>query len=297
MLLKEWCLKYIKEYKSISLKQSTYDSYLRYCDHINLQVDISTITLSDIQSIITKMYAQDLTRSTINHTLTIIRQALNKAYMLGLTKQIINYKLLELPRASSELVPALSEREVKAILEGPYCYYKDLFCFLLLTGLRIGEAIALQIKDIDLKNKVFYVKNTDYAGNLQKNKSNRSRAVPITLSVERIIKRHLHINKNARLFLNRNNKPCIYSTVRDAWYRYCDEVNINRYGLHALRHTFATLTIRAGGNIKAVSQILGHADVSITLKIYTDISPEQKRHAVNALETSLTEAGALILAQ
>ena len=295
MLLKEWCLKYIEDYKSISLKKSTYDSYIRYCDHINLQVDISTITLSDIQSIITKMHAQDLTRSTINHTLTIIRQALNKAYMLGMTKHIINYKLLELPRASSELVQALSEEEVKAILNGPYCHYKDIFCFLLLTGLRIGEAIALQIKDIDLKNKMLYVRNTDYEGELQKNKSNRSRAVPVTPMIEKIIFRHLHINKNTRLFLNRNDKPCIYSTVRDAFYRYCDSIKINRYGLHALRHSFATLSIRAGGNIKAVSQILGHADVGITLKIYTDISPEQKRQAVTALEASLTEAGGLAL--
>ena len=295
MLLKEWCIEYVKQYKNITLKPSTYDSYLRYCNHITVSVDIKEITLADIQSIISAMHSDGLSRSTINHTLTIIRQALNKAYLLGNINKSINFDLLELPRPTAEIVPALTEEETKAVLNGPTCYYKDLFCFLLLTGLRIGEAIALQIKDIDLRNGFIYIKNTDYNGELQKNTSNRSRTVPITLRVENIIKRHLHINKNKRLFLNKNNSPCIYSTVRDAWHTYCDTIHIRRCGLHTLRHTFATLTIRAGGNIKAVSQLLGHSDVNITLKIYTDISPEQKRHAINMFETALTDYNTISL--
>lgn len=295
MLIKEWCLQYIKQYKNITLKPSTFDSYLRYCDHITAHVDIKEITLADIQGIISRMHSDGLSRSTINHTLTIIRQALNKAFLLGMTTKSINFDFLELPRPAAEIVPALTEDETRAILNGPPCFYKDVFCFLLLTGLRIGELIALRNKDIDLKNGIIYVEHTDYQGELQKTKSRRSRIVPISRQVEIIIKRHLHINKEKRLFLNKNNSPLIYSTVRDAWHRYCEAISIKQYGLHALRHTFATLTIRAGGNIKAVSQLLGHSDVSITLKIYTDISPKQKRDAINLLEASLTEPNKNIL--
>lgn len=295
MLLKEWCLEYVKQYKNITLKPSTYDSYLRYCNHITVSVDIKEITLADIQSIISIMHSEGLSRSTINHTLTIIRQALNKAFLLGMTTKSINFDFLELPRPTADIVPALTEDESRAVLNGPPCFYKDVFCFLLLTGLRIGELIALRNKDIDLKNGIIYVEHTDYNGELQKTKSRRSRIVPISRQVEVIIKRHLHINKNKRLFLNKNNSPLIYSTVRDAWYRYCDTVSIKQYGLHTLRHTFATLTIRAGGNIKAVSQILGHSDVNITLKIYTDISPKQKRDAISLLEASLADTNKKIL--
>jgi integrase len=184
-------------------------------------------------------------------------------------------------------VQALTEDVVRKILSGNKCLYKDLFLFLLFTGCRVGEAIALTWNEVDLKNGFIYFRNTDYQGQLQSAKNKRTRVIPMTRCVKELLQRHISLNKCERVFLNKNNKPCIYYTVRDAWTVYASKLQLRPCGLHALRHTFATLAIRAGANIKAVSQILGHSDVNITLNIYTDISPAQKRIALNTFENAL----------
>ena len=287
MKFKDWCYKYLYDYKSITLKQSTFDSYLRYAKHITTEAELEEINLEELQAVITAMHNKGLKYSTIKHTLTIMRQALNKAYMLHKVNRILPFDLLEVPPAIREPVQALTEDEVRKLLTGTRCTYKDLFLFLLFTGCRVGEAIALTWNDVDLKNGLIYFRYTDYRGQLQSAKNKRSRVIPMTRSVKELLQRHLSFNKKERVFLNKNNKPCIYYTVRDAWTTYASKLQLRPCGLHTLRHTFATLAIRAGANIKAVSQILGHSDVNITLNIYTDISPAQKRIALNTFESAL----------
>jgi integrase len=60
----------------------------------------------------------------------------------------------------------------------------------------------------------------------------------------------------------------------------CEQVGIERITLHQLRHYFATYTLSRGGDIKAVSEMLGHADVGITLRIYhhADAKSIQQMH-------------------
>lgn len=287
MKFKDWCYKYLYDYKSITLKQSTFDSYMHYIKHITTEVELEEINLEELQAVITAMHKKGLKYSTIKHTLTIMRQALNKAYMLHKVNKILPFDLLEVPPAVREPVQALTEDEVRKLLNGKSCIHKDLFLFLLFTGCRVGEVIALKWNDIDLKNGFIYLRHTDYHGTLQSAKNKRSRVIPITRNVKEILQRHLSFNKNDRVFLNKNKKPCTYSAIRSYWTSYAAKLQLRPCGLHTLRHTFATLAIRAGANIKAVSQILGHSDVNITLNIYTDISPAQKRIALNTFENAL----------
>ena len=76
---------------------------------------------------------------------------------------------------------------------------------------------------------------------------------------------------------------------------WCKQIGIERITPHQLRHYFATYTLSRGGDIKAVSEMLGHADVGITLKIYHHVNaksiqqmhreygPLRKQEAVGAL--------------
>ena len=65
--------------------------------------------------------------------------------------------------------------------------------------------------------------------------------------------------------------------------RYLRECRMNEINYHALRHTFATRCIEEGFDIKSLSEILGHANVNITLNRYVHSSMEQKRKHMDRL--------------
>ena len=58
---------------------------------------------------------------------------------------------------------------------------------------------------------------------------------------------------------------------------------IRHRGFHALRHTFATRCVEAGADIKSVSELLGHADIKTTLKLYVHPSMESKRRSIQSI--------------
>ena len=60
--------------------------------------------------------------------------------------------------------------------------------------------------------------------------------------------------------------------------------NINHGSLHTLRHTFSTNLFKNGVDIKVISELLGHSDISITYNIYTHVIKEQKKKAVEVLD-------------
>lgn len=159
----------------------------------------------------------------------------------------------------------------------------------LYTGLRIGEICALTWNDIDLKNKVIYVRNTvvrvkSAAGESAKThliidspKTAASlRCIPIC---SRLLSALLSLAPNA------TSQYVVSSTAsfvspRTYDYRFkklLDACQIPRINYHALRHTFATRCIEAGVDVKSLSEILGHADVSITLNTYVHSSMDLKR--------------------
>lgn len=68
-----------------------------------------------------------------------------------------------------------------------------------------------------------------------------------------------------------------------------NSVLLPKFSCHALRHTFTTRLVEAGVNIKVVQNVLGHADFSTTMDIYTDVTKELKQREFGDLESKLKE--------
>ena len=161
---------------------------------------------------------------------------------------------------------------------------------MLLTGLRIGETCALKWSDIDTKEKIISVKttmqrlqNTD-ADSAQKTKiiigspkSDTSlRKIPITDYISDLCSRFKCKNKNNYVLTGTER----YMEPRTLQYRikkYTEECGLKGVHAHTFRHTFATRAVEAGFEIKSLSEVLGHANTSITLNRYVHSSMEQKR--------------------
>lgn len=163
------------------------------------------------------------------------------------------------------------------------------------TGMRIGEVCALQWKDIDLANKMIHISKT--MGRIY-NPDNKTTWIeignPKTISSDRyipIMKNILPIVKRFAAVCNEDYYVCSGSeqfieprTLRSYYKIFIlEKVKLNHcIKYHGLRHTFATTLIENKTDIKTVSTILGHSDISTTLNVYVHPSDEVKRDAMNS---------------
>ena len=168
----------------------------------------------------------------------------------------------------------------------------------LYTGLRIGEICALSWEDIDIANRTIYVRHTltrirviENGKTVTKNsidtpKTKSSlRCIPICSTLAQVLNDYLPNVTSEYVVSNKTG----FVSPRTFEYRYkkiMKESKISFINYHGLRHTFATRCIESGVDVKSLSEILGHANVSITLNTYVHSSMELKRAQMEKLVVS-----------
>lgn len=286
--LNDWVYVWLKTYKRIMVKPSTYDSYLTYAVNVTCDKYLDELSFFDIQCMVNDLVEAGRSTSTIKHMLTIVRQSLVKARAMGLINDLSCMDGIEIPKARKKVIMPFSDHHTKLILDNlQRTYYADLYLALFYTGCRIGELIALRWCDVDLFNKVLYINHTDYKGQLQSVKTeDGERVLPMNSNIYFLFRR-LHrsdVRPSDRVFKNTLGNSIKYRTLLDNWHWFCDSIGIPQVGFHVFRHTFAHNALRAGVPIKVVSAWLGHSDVYITLQIYEKVTPEDMNAAAQMLE-------------
>ncbi len=166
----------------------------------------------------------------------------------------------------------------------------------LFTGLRIGELCALRWEDVSLKNRTIRVSATmqrlrDYectgAGKTKvmigSPKSDTSiRTIPLTESAVRLCER-FDPHCPAAFLLSGTEQFVEPRQVQKKLAKYTKECGLMGVHFHTIRHTFATRCVEAGFEIKSLSEILGHANTTITLDRYVHSSIEMKRANMDKL--------------
>lgn len=191
-------------------------------------------------------------------------------------------------------IEILSEKEIDIIKEYiKGSKYELLFLLDLATGLRLGELLALNWNNIDLKNKLLKIdssvkevyiyddENTKHIETVfQTPKTlNSFRTIPIPDSI--ITKLNKIENKTGLLF-SENNQPLKGKNISSFWSRILKHCNIEHKKFHSIRHTYASMLLKNGVDIKTVAELMGHSDITIT-QIYLHSSIEQKHNAVEKI--------------
>jgi site-specific recombinase XerD len=191
---------------------------------------------------------------------------------------------LSAPRGESRLPHVLRPAELEPLLapgaEGDAVALRDVAVIELLygSGLRVGELCGLRIADVDVRGHRVTVWG----------KGSKQRRVPMSVpSVDAVEawldhgRRHLLVAGQPStadvLFLNLRGRPL---TPRDTR-RILDRRSANPTHPHALRHTFATHLLDGGADLRAVQELLGHADLATT-QLYTHVSKERLRTVYDA---------------
>ena len=202
------------------------------------------------------------------------------------------------PSIERKELPILSFNDLKRltanILDHPNST-KVAVSLALFAGLRIGEICALRWDDIDMNERILCVRHTvsrvaatpsDPAHTmliLDKPKTATSlRHIPICTQLYEVLSNYRQYVKSNYVV---SNKPSFISprTLEYRFQIFLKKANISPIHFHSLRHTFATKCIESGVDIKSLSEILGHANVSITLTTYVHSSMGMKRKELEKL--------------
>lgn len=276
------------------------------------KIPISDLSSDDIQRMINSL-KKDYSFSTIKKTYECINSCLKYAVKrrdlpYNVADSVIIPKNLE--REKSD-VKWFSEDELQRIeTEAVRCYkngkrvYRmgEIVIFLANTGLRIGEALALEWKDINFKKKrvtvrqnMVFVKDRDNSEKAYKYIKQRStktkkgsRIVPLNAAAIRALISLKGINGSTKFVFATSTGKRVYPRNIDRMFRgILHKCDIKCTGVHTLRHTFASRLFASGVDVKTVSELLGHSEVGITYDTYIHLIQEQQVVAVDVLENVL----------
>lgn len=171
---------------------------------------------------------------------------------------------------------ALSNDEVQAILSTTKDDFQLGF-LILFTGCRCGEALALKMSDVDMNRNIISIhEQVSHKGNqpiLSPPKTiNSVRTVPLLPELKARFK-ELKLKKDQ--YIVSGDLPLTKSALDKRWKKFCKEkgIDIDR---HSIRHHYATVLYNAGIDAKSAQVLLGHAQISTTMDIYTHLSEEKR---------------------
>lgn len=292
----------------INTKESTYARYTHLIKtHISPHLghyQLAKITTEQIEAYIEHLLTQGrldneggLSPKSVADILTIVKSTMeyarykNMIVVCNLAKLSVKKKEVEMRVLSQSEQEALTK-----ILLRDMDLYKFRVLLSLCTGIRIGELCALQWNDLCLPNSTLKVRKTMQRIQAFDANSDSKTKIIITepksqCSIRDIplpkficdLAAPLQADSEAFILSGKSNHYVEPRTMQNRFKSYVAECGIANTNFHALRHTFATRCVEVGFEIKSLSEVLGHANVNITLNKYVHSSFELKCANMNKL--------------
>ena len=265
---------------------------------------LASLTVSDVNAYLAG-HAARLRPATLRNTLALLTKLLSDAVEDGnlVRNPLRGSRALRRPRAiragDEREVEILAPAEIGRVLDALDPAWQPLFLTAASTGLRLGELLALQWGDLDWAAKRLYVRRTVHRGAFYVPKSRRSRrTVDLGDQLLAVLSRRRReafgeadSPAEALVFPSSAGGPINPDNLRNrVWAPALAKAKLRHVRIHSLRHSYASLLIQNGENIKYVSAQLGHASAAFTLDVYSHVIPDGKRAAATRLETAFAEA-------
>jgi site-specific recombinase XerD len=256
---------------------STLKKFLQYCGQKKI---VNPITDEAVKEYLLHRYKQNLDWKTINMDYSAL-----KKYFEGVILKEWNTKMYPRPKANTELPNVISQDEVKKLIDHTKMLkYKVLFIFLYGTGMRISEALAVKVKDIDSSRLQIKV---------EKGKGHKDRYVDVPLELIEILRQYYKAYKPTdHLFYGENRKEKLSErNIQLAMKRAKEKAGIiHDVTPHTLRHCYATHHMENGSNIVYIQKMLGHKNLkttSIYLHLCVNFLTKNIIHPMTQLSLSL----------
>ena len=306
ILYKDW-LWYWMQKKKDYIKESTYSNYSNIISN-HIIPELGNIKLSNLNNKLIQEYLINkyktgrldgnggLSNKTIRDIIAVVKSSLKYA----IKEEMINNINLDFtyPKIGNKdkiyIIPKKDQEKLITYIKQNENTRSLGVLLALYSGIRIGELCALQWKDIDFKNNILHINKTLQRIYIKDNKESVSKIIitnPKTHNAERDIplnKRFADILKKYQTesnnyILSNCDKWIEPRTYRRYFKKCLDKAKIGQINFHGLRHTFATNCIKLGVDYKTVSELLGHANVNITLNLYVHPQMSQKKKCIDLI--------------
>jgi integrase len=270
---------------------------------------LEQVTPRHLQQLYSEMVKAGSGQGTVLQTHAVIHRALKQAVLWNLIPRN-PADAVNRPKPHRQEMQTLSPEQARKLLEAARGdRLEALYVIALTTGMRLGELLGLRWKDVDLDQGVVHVQVT-----LQRTKAgfefvqpktrHSRRQVLLTGAALEALQRHRESQTAAALLKSdvwHNEHDAVFTNLTggplDGTHvlRHCFRPLLKRARLpeirfHDLRHTAATLLLGLGTNPKIVSEMLGHSAITITLDLYSHVTPTMQRDAVSSLDGILSSS-------
>jgi integrase/recombinase XerD len=250
----------------------TYRSILsRFIDYLALnEKTLDAVTERDIDRFLLELSGIGWDQNSIFTAAVAVRSFLK---YLG---RAVNYPL---PKRPKRLPKYLTREELARLVSACNDDYEKLLIGLLVTGIRVSELVNIKVSDVNLDERTIRVIGKGY----------KERVVFFADWLVPLLKRYLRQNKSEWLFPSEMNpdQHVHYVTVERTLQRIVRRSGISKHVTpHTLRHTFATLSLASGLDIREIQELLGHTSLSST-QIYTHVDPERLKKKTDEFYRSL----------
>lgn len=261
--------------------------------------DIASFGRADARLMLAELLDSGLSPKTAKDRMAFIKQMLLFAATTLEAKIKPTDWNLKYPQAAPRKIKCFTEAEMIRIVNHALEEIADgrqgvlAVLISILTGMRIGEVLGLQWGDIDWNHNTITVHRNVVKAYDPEAKADRYfvgtpktrhgfREIPLLPILRKALKTAGGKTPDASAFIVGNSqKPKAHSSIRETYERFLKRHRLPAINFHGLRHTYATLLVESGGDIKTISTLLGHSKVSLTLDLYVHPSIDSKRKAVN----------------
>ena len=305
-----WMDTWFENVAKIKVRPSSHQTYKGYIDN-HIQPSIGNIPLEKLTTMdLQKFYRKLLTKGRVERieskkqpkglsakTVRNINQVISSAMDLAVAQKIIlnnPTNACELPKVEHQEMQTIPAEQLQAFLqEAKATGVYEMYYIELATGLRRGELLGLKWSDIDWKNGIIKVRrqvarvNGEIVEAPLKTK-NSYRAVSISPQAIEVLREQKRKTNDQYVFPSPNGGPISPDSVNNMLKRVLERAGIPKVRFHDLRHTFATIALQNGVDIKTVSGMLGHFSAGFTLDTYAHVTTAAQKEAAQTMGNILS---------
>ena len=301
----QWMDEWFEAYAKVKVRPSSHQTYKGYIEN-HIKPNIGDIPIEKLTSLqLQKFYRRLLTEGRIPRiesekqpkglsakTVRNINQVISSAMDMAVRHKLIltnPTEGCELPKVEHREMKTLPAEQLGAFLReakesGVYeLYYLDLA-----TGLRRGELLGLKWEDVDLQNGIIHVRRQvarvdGEVKELPLKTKNSYRNISISQDAVAMLTEMEAHRSSDYVFPSSTGGPISPDSVNNMLHRVLKRAGLPSIRFHDLRHTFATLALQNGVDIKTVSGMLGHFSAGFTLDTYAHVTTSAQKEAARTM--------------
>lgn len=316
MTVEQWLDIWLKTY----LKSVRPYTVLSYTQHVNNHIKpaLGDIRLDKLKPHMIQQFYNDLGKAhgnkpglspkTVQNIHGVLHKALQQAVKIGYLRSNAS-DACELPRAEKTEIKPLNEAEIQAFMTAiKGNKFETVFLVLMFTGIRRGEVCGLTWDHVNFERNTIYINRQlqqipGQSGvfHLTPTKNGKGRTITAAAFVMDALRQYKVQQTEARLkagpnwqdegfvFTNKLGRHLSPNTVYNNYKRLVASIGLPEARLHDLRHTYATISLHAGDDIKTVQENLGHHSAAFTLGQYVHATEKMKQDSANRMDQFIKE--------